>query len=52
MQKMHALSMHMFVIRQTFNFHFQAISRNKSRIKVANKKLDFSPIDTIGEITL
>lgn len=35
-----------------FNFHFQAISRNKSRIKVANKKLDFSPIDTIGEITL
>lgn len=41
-----------FVIPQTFNFHFQAISRNKSRIKVANKKLDFSPIDTIGEITL
>lgn len=40
------------VIRQTFNFHFRAISRNKSRIKVVRKKLDFSPIDTIGEITL
>ena len=52
---MHALSMYtlsVIVIRQTFNFHFRAISRNKSRIKVVRKKLDFSPIDTIGEITL